>query len=51
MGNGSITMYIVILIGEQNMGFFVLPIFDGVMMDGHPIFSEVDASVAGIHND
>ena len=28
------------------MGFFVLPIFDGVIMDGHPIFWVVDAGVS-----
>ena len=27
---------------------YVLPIFDGVLMDGHPIFWVVDAGVAGI---
>ena len=33
------------------MRFFVSRIFDGVIMDGHPIFSVVDAGVAGIHHD
>ena len=33
------------------MRFFVFSIFDGVIMDGHPIFWEVDAGVAGIHHD
>ena len=28
------------------MRFFVLPIFDGVIMDGHPIFWAVDAGIA-----
>ena len=27
------------------MRFFVLSIFDGVIMDGHPIFSVVDAGI------
>ena len=27
------------------MRFFVLPIFDGVIMDGHPMFLVVDAGV------
>ena len=26
------------IIGEQKMGCFVLPIFDCVIMNGHPIF-------------
>ena len=34
------------------MIFFVLSIFDGVIMDGHPIFSVVDARLlAGIRHD
>ena len=31
--------------------FLVLPIFDGVIMDGHPIFWVVDAGVVGFHHD
>ena len=31
------------------MRIFVLPIFDGVIMDGHPIFWVVNAGVAGIY--
>ena len=33
------------------MRFFILPIFDGIIMDGYPIFWVVDAGVAGIHHD
>ena len=33
------------------MTLFVLPIFDGVIMDGHPIFWVVDVGVASIHYD
>ena len=36
---------------NKKMRFFVLPIFDGVIMDSHPIFWVVDAGVAGIHHD
>ena len=36
---------------ENKDEIFVLPIFDGVIMDGHPIFWVVDAGVAGIHHD
>ena len=32
------------------MRFLVLPIFDGVVMDKHPIFCLVDAGVASIHH-
>ena len=31
------------------MGCFVLPIFNRVIMDEHPIFWVVDAGAAGIH--
>ena len=39
------------LIREKKMKFFVLYVFDGVIMDGRPIFWVVDAGVAGIHHD
>ena len=32
------------------MRFFVLPIFDGVIIDGHPIFLVVDTGYDGIHH-
>ena len=36
---------------EKKMRFFVLLIFDGVIIDGQPIFWVVDVSIAGIHQD
>ena len=36
---------------ENKRWVFCFPIFDGVIMDGHPIFWVVDAGVAGIHHD
>ena len=36
---------------NKRWDFFVLPIFNGVIMDGHPIFWVVDASVDSIHHD
>ena len=36
---------------KRRWDFFVLHIFDGVIMDGHPIFWVVDAGIASIHHD
>ena len=35
----------------KKMFFFLLPIFDHVIMDGHPIFWVVDTGAANIHHD
>ena len=44
-------LFIFIYLENKRWDFSFLPIFDGVIMDWHPIFWVVDAGVAGIHHD